>query len=313
MTTQKLYSFDEVAYILSAYQSIFPTITAELSEYWGLQRERPWCCVTTDFHAATYEKFRSLHERALEIDKQGMGVESRGDALRNAALATGVGYSIGISPWTDNLLARTYSDKKESVVILLGHDWYPIVTGDRPSGTPLMACDSLHEVERYWPGAPQEVLNGAAVGLFANLYPDYRPPGDPKCGKLSNYGYSYDQCLLGLDALVTAVSQRFNQVKVISWGSNVWSALLPRVASIPSPVLLTAAVLNAPGQVHRIELGGQELPYFPVMHPSHWGNFGRASHLRHVKAGYAALGLGLPGMEGSKDGRVRAARNIVLV
>lgn len=312
MSSRQLYSVDEVAHILRAYQSIFPTITAELADYWGLQRKRPWSCVTTDFHAATFEKLQALHEQALEIDRRGLSEQARGNALRDAALSTGVGYSIGISPWTDNLLARTYADEKDSVVILLGHDWYPIVTGERSSGTPLMSWDSLHEVERYWPGAPQAVLDGTEVGLFVNLYPDYRPPGDPKCGNLSKYGYSYEACLLGLDALVSAACRRFRKVQVISWGSNVWSALLPRVVGIRQPVLLSAAVLEAPGRVLGIELGGQQLAYFPVMHPGHWGNFGRVAHLRHVKAGYAALGLGLPGLNGSKDGRVRAAREIAL-
>lgn len=312
MSNEKQYSSDQVAHILNAYRSIFPTISAELASYWGLERERPWSCVTTNFHTATFEKFQALHERTLEIDSLGLGAEARGLALRDAALMTGVGYSIGISPWTDNLLARTYSDNKDSAVILLGHDWYPIVTGDRPSGTPLISWDSLHEVTRYWPGAPAAVLEGASVGLFLNLYPDYRPPGDPKCGNLAKYGYSYERCLHGLDSLVAAVRERFRHVQVISWGSNVWGALLPRLSEVEQACLLSAAVQKAPGRVLSIELGGHALPYLPVMHPGHWGNFGRPYHLRHVKAGYAALGLGLPGLDNSSDGRVRAAREIAL-
>lgn len=312
MSNEQQYSFDQVAQILHAYRSIFPTITAELASYWGLQRERPWSCVTTDFHGATFEKLKALHERALEIDSLGLGAETRGIALRDAALMTGVGYSIGISPWTDNLLARTYSDNKDSAVIILGHDWYPIVTADRPSGTPLMSWDSLHEVKRYWPGAPEAVLDGTTVGLFVNLYPDYRPPGDPKCGNLAKYGYSYDQCLHGLDALVAEVRKRFSHVQVISWGANVWSALLPRLSGARQASLLSTAVQEAPGQVLSIELGGHALPYLPVMHPGHWGNFGRPYHLRHVKAGYAALGLGLPGLDNSQVGRIRVAREIAL-
>jgi hypothetical protein len=197
-------------------------------------------------------------------------------------------------------------------VILLGHDWYPIVTGDRSSGTPLISWDSLHEVKRYWPGAPEAVLDGSTVGLFVNLYPDYRPPGDSKCGNLAKYGYSYKQCLSGLDALVAAVRKRFSEVRVISWGSNVWGAMLPRVSGVRPNTLLSAAVKDSPGRVLSIELGGQTLPYLPLMHPGHWGNFGRSYHLRHVKAGYAALGLGLPGMENSQVGQVRVARGIAL-
>lgn len=313
MKNKQTYSLGEVEQITHAYRSIVPKITPELADYWGLQRVRPWSFVASDFHSVTFEQLKTLHERTLEIDRQGFGEQERGSALRNAALSAGTGFSIGISPWTDNLLARTYADDNDSVVILLGHDWYPIVTGDHPSGTPLMSWDALHEVERYWPGAPQAVLDGSAVGLFVNLYPDYRPPGDPKCGNLSKYGYSYHQCLLGLDALLAQVHKRFKHMQLISWGSDVWRALLPRVANARQSVLLSTAIQEASGQVLGIELGGHKVPYLPVMHPGHWGNFGRPHHLRHVKAGYAALGLGLPGLGGSSDGRVRAAREITLV
>jgi hypothetical protein len=312
MDNEETYTPQRVAQIQRAYQAIFPKITPELADYWGLERERPWSCLTTNFHDATFAKLESLHQRAREIDRMGLTFDAKGRVLREAALALGVGYSIGISPWTDNLLARTYADDKDSVVILLGHDWYPIVPDERPAGTPLTATDSLHGVERYWPGAPEAVLAGSTVGLFVNLYPDYRPPGDPKCGSLHKYGYSYAQCLAGLDAMMVEVSKRFSQVQLVSWGSNVWTALSPRVHSGRSGILLSEHVRQAPGSVLTIELGGQEVPYLPLMHPGHWGNFGRSYHLRHVKAGYAAMQLGLPGLATSTTGRARSARHIAI-
>jgi len=311
MRNEDIYTPQRVPRMQHAYQSIFPKITPELADYWGFARERPWSCLTTNFHEASFAELESLHWKAREIDRKGLGLDAKGKALREAALALGVGYSIGISPWTDNLLERTYADDKESVVILLGHDWYPIVPEERPAGTPLMATDSLHGVERYWPGAP-EVLEGRTVGLFVNLYPDYRPPGDPKCGSLRKYGYSYAQCLNGLDAMVTEVKKRFSHVQLVSWGSNVWSALLPRVRTARADILLSEHVRAAPGNILDIELGGQTVPYLPLMHPGHWGNFGRVFHLRHVKAGYAAMALGLPGLARSTIARARAARQIAI-
>lgn len=311
MPNEEIYTPQRVARIQQAYRSIFPKITPELADYWGFERRRPWSCLTTDFHAATYAKLQSLHQQVRAIDDMGLTFDAKGQALRDAALALGVGYSIGISPWTDNLLDRTYSNDADKVVILLGHDWYPIVPDARPAGTPLMATDSLHAVERYWPGAPETVLEGRTVGLFVNLYPDYRPPGDPKCGSLHKYEFSYAQCLHGLDAMLVQVRQRFQQVQLVSWGSNVWTALAPRVQA-RAGVLLSEQVSQAPGQVLTIELGGQSLPYLPLMHPGHWGNFGRAYHLRHVKAGYAAMALGLPGLSTSTSGRARSARHIAI-
>jgi hypothetical protein len=312
MNNEQIYTPKRVAEIQRAYQSIFPTIAPELADYWGLERQRPWSCLTTNFHDATFAKLESLHQRARDIDRMGLSFDARGRALRDASLTLGVGYSIGISPWTDNLLERTYSDDKDSAVILLGHDWYPIVPDERPSGTPLMANDSLHGVERYWSGAPETVLEGGTVGLFVNLYPDYRPPGDPKCGSLRKYGYSYAQCLAGLDAMMVAVRKRFSKVQLVSWGSNVWGALSPRVHAVRSDILLSEHIQEAPGSVMTLELGGQSVPYLPLMHPGHWGNFGRPYHLRHVKAGYAAMGLGLPGLGTSNTGRTRSARQIAL-
>jgi hypothetical protein len=312
MYKEEIYSPESVAQIQHAYRSIFPKITPELAAYWGLDRQRPWSCLTTDFHEATFAKLQDLHARTREIDRMGLTFEAKGRALRGASLDLGVGFSIGISPWTDNLLARTYSDEKDNAVILLGHDWYPIVPDERPSGTPLLATDSLHHVERYWPGAPETVLEGRTVGLFVNLYPDYRPPGDPKCGNLRQYGYSYAQCLAGLDAMMTEVGKRFKQVQLVSWGSNVWAALLPRVHSVRQNILLSDFMRETPGRLLALELGGRNVPYLPLMHPGHWGNFGRAYHLRHVKAGYQAMNLGLPSMASSTSGRTRSARQIAL-
>jgi hypothetical protein len=312
MNNQHIYTPQRVARIQHAYRSIFPKITPELADYWGLDRQRPWSCLTTNFHDTNFAQLESLHRRAGEIDRMGLSFDAKGQALREASMALGVGYSIGICPWTDNLLERTYSDDKKSVVILLGHDWYPIVPDERPAGTPLMSNDSLHGVERYWPGAPEAVLEGRAVGLFVNLYPDYRPPGDPKCGSLHKYGYSYAQCLTGLDAMVSEVSKRFEHVQLVSWGSNVWSALAPRVHGERTGILLSEHVRERAGSVQTIELGGKSVPYLPLMHPGHWGNFGRAYHLRHVKAGYASMQLGLPGLGTSNTGRARSAREIAI-
>jgi hypothetical protein len=112
--------------------------------------------------------------------------------------------------------------------------------------------------------------------------------------------------------MVTQVKKRFGQVQLVSWGSNVWTALTPRVHAARSGTLLSQHVREASGSVLAIELGGQRIPYLPLMHPGHWGNFGRAYHLRHVKAGYASMQLGLPGLGTSNSGRSRSARQIAI-
>jgi hypothetical protein len=308
----KIYDRAQVERIQYAYRSIFPVITPPLSEYWGLNRERAWSCLTSDFHRSSYDQLLSLHREVEEIDHwTGVSLYRKGEALREASILHGVGFSIGICPWTDNLLGETYSDDQSSATIILGHDWYPIVLkGPGQSESPLRSNVALQQVEAYWPAAPEAVLSASTVGLFFNLYPDFRPPGEDKCGNLRGYGYSYTQCLSGLDAMVKSICTRFENVKIISWGSNVWEALLPRIAGVSPRTKLSKQIQEASGQVLDIYLGGASLPYFPTMHPGHWGNFGRAYHLRHLKAGFAAMELGLPGPASAVTNKVQIARQI---
>jgi hypothetical protein len=307
---EKLYSPQEVTAIQGAYRAIFPNITPELASYWGLERERPWSCLTSDFHTTSYGQLHALHEEVRLIDRRSLDAFGKGAALRAASSQLGVGFSIGLCPWTDHLLGETYGDEKDTLTIIIGHDWYPIVVADRPvSGSPLGSEDSLRGMQGYWPAAPQAVFDAETVGLFFNLYPDYRPPADKKCGRLTGYGYSYEQCLSGVDAMMNAISKRFRLVQLISWGSPVWDALLPRVRRVAPGTLLSKHIQAAQGVPLTLELGGRLLSYLPLMHPGHWGNFGRPYHLRHLKHGFSAMDLGLPGPVGATNGKVYKARN----
>ncbi|MGO4575002.1 hypothetical protein AB4Z48_03020 [Cupriavidus sp. 2TAF22] len=294
-----LYRQSEVELVLAAYRDIFPSINEPLAKYWGLGRERPWSYVTTDFHRATYEQLRHLHDRTQAIDAMALATDAKGAALRDASIACGVGFSMGICPWTDNLLLNTYSPDKDSLTILLGHDWYPIVVESRNrSDSPMRNGDALHYTPKYMPAAPQAIFDGSTVGLFLNLYPDYRPPGDGKCGSLRNYGISYEECLDGLDSIIAAVSKRFKTVRMISWGANVWTALRARVRGV-SPLALMAHAQAMSGEILAFESSGKEIQYLPIAHPSHPGNFYRAAHLMHIRRGFGAMGLGLPASQQS--------------
>lgn len=279
-----------------AYRSLFPTLTPALREYWGLDRRREWAVLTSDFHAATFDQYADLHARTAVIDGKLLDVKQKGASLRDAALSAGVGFSIGVCPWTDHLLYETWSADKDSVTILLGHDWYPIVVdGTERSGSPLQGEVALRYTEGYWPAVPQAVFDGKTIGLFLNLYPDFRPPGDKKCGSLVGYEYSYDACLTGLDAIIDIVCSQYKEVQIISWGSNVWRVLSGRVSGIGKKISLTSHIANQSGSVLSFTSGRHSLPFLPIVHPGLWGNFGRTSHLVHVNKGFQALGLGLPG------------------
>lgn len=312
MTTQT-YSQPEVAGIMHAYRRIFPSVPPALADYWGYGRERPWSCLTSDFHGARYDQFVALHEEARRIDTITFAdLDAKGAALRSAALEAGVGYSLGINAWTDHLLHTTYREELSALTIVLAHDWYPIATTDRVgamrrSDAPLRKDDNLHGTPGYHAGAPEQVLDGGSVGLFLNLYPDYRPPGAGKTGNLRKLGYSYARCLAGLDQLVAALATRYTRVNVVSWGADVWKPLAPRT-SAPSRIGLTAYTRSYAGVPLVLELGGRRLPYLPLVHPSFKSNFAQPAHYHHLAHGFQAMGLGLPGSARSSNKCVNDAR-----
>ncbi len=287
----KIYSQDEVEQIFTAYRDIFPEINPPLSKYLGLERKRKWSNITTNFHLASYEQLEQLHMRALEIDEKQVPIEEKGRLLRDASIETGVGFSAGICPWTDNLLLKTYAKEKNKVTILLGHDWYPIIPKNgRYADSPLRSTDNLHSSPKYLEAVPQAVFDGSSVGLFFNLYPDYRPPGDETCGSLSNdrYDMSYEECLVGLDTIIDYASSRFEKVSLVSWGDNVWKTLKSRVQHDCHDGIMKQAKIET-GKVLKFESLGKVIEYLPIAHPSHSGNFLRSYHKNHVKTGFSKL------------------------
>lgn len=92
-----------------------------------------------------------------------------------------VGFSIGISTWTDFLLKETFDTDKKDILIILGHDWYPIMTDlkskrkdDLDEKHPLKRNAKC--LEKNYGKAIPEKLRKNAICLFLNLYPDFRPP-----------------------------------------------------------------------------------------------------------------------------------------
>lgn len=315
MTTE-MYSRGDVGRISHAYKGIFPTVSPSLADFWGYSRERPWSLVTSDFRNASYEQYAQLHDSARKIDAARFpNLDAKGLALRAAVREAGVGYSLGINPWTDNLLLETYTENSDRLTIVLAHDWYPIATTDkkglwRQSDTPLRSDDNLHRTHKYHAAVPDAVLERRTVALYLNLYPDYRPPGWAKTGDVGKFGYSYAQCLAGLDELVAALHPRFTDVSVISWGAPVWTQMSRRSAS-PRGMKLTKYTHEFPGQHTTVELGGRVLPYLPLIHPCMGTNFGRQQHYRHLAYGFQALGLGLAGSSSSRSASVASARAVL--
>ena len=277
---------------------MFPEIGGELLRYWDTNRKREWSYVTTDFHSATYDRLEGLNDRTIKIDENtALTKAEKGEALREASREFGVGFSLGICPWTDNLLHKTFALGKDRLIILLGHDWYPIVPIDRPNSDRPLEIVGLHQVPKYKPAAPQLVFTEKSpVVLFLNLYPDYRPPGSRTTGILPKSAYSYEDCLLGLDAVISSVKSRYQSIDLISWGANTWGALRERVTHGVKQKGIMNQAREQGGEVLKFNTSSIELPYLPMAHPSFDSNFRRDFHRRHVSDGFSAMGLGRPGV-----------------
>ena len=261
-----------------------------------MDRDRPWSFITTDFHRADADRLIELHQRSTLISERGFSKEDRGEALREASRVLDVGLSLGVCPWTDNLLIETYdpSAPHRDLVVLVGHDWYPI--GESlPLESPLW-IQGLHHVDKYRRWCPESFFardRNRPVIFFLNFYPDFRRPGASKTGVLRERDgcLPYWECMDGLKEVLRLLTPKFERTSIISWGAPVWSALRELVD----------------GGVRRRQLGEQQAtggllsiaghPYLPMAHPS----FGTNQRKPYLQAMYGQLGLGRPGFELSID------------
>lgn len=290
----RFYTPSEVDTIQQAYNRLFPQVTPTLRSYWDHGRNRPWSCVTTDFTRATFAQFEQLHRAAADLDARGLAIDEKGAALAAAAKDAGVGYSVGICPWTDNALLETNSREARRLVIIAAHDWYPIVPKkEHPVGTPLLV-EGLHHTPKYWKAGPRDVFAPSSVLLFLNLYPDYRHPGDTRTGRLPT---DYGVWLHGFMEAVDMASSSFDDVTLISWGAPVWETLRTRVESVHQRRGIMLQAEEAPGVRLVFQTRTRAIPYLPLAHPCYAANFNQQHHLAHVRAGFTNLGLGAPGRE----------------
>ena len=199
-----------------------------------------------------------------------------------------MGYSLGISPWTDDLLLQTFSEKTKFVIIVLGHDWYPIV-GNEISPTPPLQREGISD-KRYSDAIPISLrtVEDCAI-LFMNLYPDFRQPGAPKTGPLENY----KQWVKGLEAVCKSISQQYCLVRIISWGGPVWEALRKKLGAEWQQLGVRNAVDRQyrHGQVEPIDLhlGGMKISYHAFAHPSFATNFKNELHWAAYKSAIKSL------------------------
>lgn len=281
------YTEAAVTKILDAYRHIFPVVTPALREYWGLDRPVGRnALVTTDFHARPdYEAFRRVHELSTELYNSAS--PERAADLHTAIKTHGVGCSLGICPWTDSLLLQTYSPAKRNVVLLLGHDTYPMFGGTR--GDSPLIHDGLVDVTKYRNRAPESFFQEAGpLVLFANFVPDFRNAGRKKTGAIGKNVLSYQECLQGLHEMLRLLRTQFDSVSVVAWGAKVWEhARLDLDGSpVDRPASHSLKTFQQRSAGRLSIFAGQ--PYLQLSHPRYDGNIVD----EHQFAGFKNLGLG---------------------
>lgn len=308
--TRELYTRDQVKMITDAYQHVFGPIGAELREYWNLDRneeKRPWGCLTTDFHKATFEQYDEASRLAEEVEAKISDPIDRGCALREVTRKTGVGLSLGLCPWTDHGLFQTYEQNKRNgrLTIILGHDWYPIVPKrdnkkrdekqhpvDVPLSRRIKECEGFEGLlvsKKYVriKAVPAKIMEGKELLLFLNFKPDFRPPDTAVTGRFD----PYPRCAEGFNALIEAVSRNF-KVQVISWGGPVWEVLRNQVCDMQERLSVLKNAEKNKGVILDLRCGQQHVPYLPLAHPCYASNFARPQHAEHASKGFLNMGLG---------------------
>lgn len=278
--------------ILPAYRALFPALNDDVRAYWNFERKPrhkllPY--LTTDFHQVGFQQLRSLSDAVLDIERSEFDVQKRATKLI-AQTRPGLGLSIGISPWTDHSLFQTWHPAKRHLVILLGHDWYPISSKnkfgfDHPSDVPLRQV-GLSLTPSYSYAIPPEVARRCPVVLFLNLIPDLRQPGDTKMGRLRGYR----DWARGFDAVVQSLValDHFSTIQILSWGAHNWESLGPRLSAGKGTRIKAWAAGAGHGRVIGYKCADKQIAFFPTVHPSYQSNWNK----EHAEKGYMELGLG---------------------
>jgi hypothetical protein len=290
----RIYEPAEAEQILTAYRTLFPVeeITPALRTYWGWDRERAWSHLTTDFHAATVEKLLTLHKASVNIERRCRAGEltatEKGRLLVAAAASQSVGFSLGVNPWTDNLLWRTFDPvgARRRLVVVVGHDWYPLGAGQDPESP--MLDQGLHWTPKYHGPCPEAFFNSTKndpTVFFINLFPDFRASGESKMGVIKDSALRYADCVEGLQEVLRILTPKFEQTSVISWGGEAWRHMLPLTKSQTRRIGVKKNAEADPGRL--LQFAGHK--YLAISHPSMPNQVEQ-----HLRLGFAALGLGRP-------------------
>lgn len=292
------YNRENIQKILNAYNTIFPDICS-LTDYLDLKNKpsREWSCLTTNFQKINIDTVNRFELKIAEIEKLeltcatklGYEYKKLSDEFSND-MKYKVGFSLGISTWTDFLLEKTFSKNKKDILIFLGHDWYPIITASIKQREADMRekhpryINNINSQKKYGEAIPDKLFK-KNICLFLNLCPDFRPPATSTKGTFIKKR-EYEEYAQGFDMLCKAINKKYKIVGIFSWGDAVWKALQPKCKSNWqydgsvdwSAVGIMNTVYEHDGKY--FEFSDMKLPYYPFAHPAYGKYFLEPEHSR---------------------------------
>lgn len=239
------YSVEDVDFILEAYKYIFRGIDkkTDLLEFFDIfnQRKKTWSFLTSNFLVNEYSDYKTFHDNFYnKWDSLDKFIENGKNQLDSYEIISKkikflggskiVGTSIGLNPKTDDLLLRTFKNGKKDIIIIMAHDYHPIVTKDQNEkindpfeNSPLVGCsmfeNSASQYEKYGKLFEKCNIEEIPIILYFNLYPFYREPNSSATGKF-NLECSYEECVNSYIKLFQLILENGFYIKgIITWGT----------------------------------------------------------------------------------------------
>lgn len=235
MTESPKFSINEIEILKEKYSYIFSNSISEYEKYTDIGNRKanlsylPFICSDfrksiDEFHKAAGEieqiKFKiSELNSAGKINIDSWQQFSEFDALYQLINNTEIGTSIGLNKFSDDLIFQWKGDNESKLLIMIGHDWYPIVT-EKYVFPSLFEIYSINDKKNgYWQLLDGFDFRNDLVLLF-NLIPGYRKPYAYTSGGIFESDL-YRAKAQQLIELINSLKVNFNHIKIIIWGKIV--------------------------------------------------------------------------------------------
>lgn len=297
------YNKSEVEAIQKSYRYLFPSIREELEQFWYPPNDRfDWLCLTTPFNPGpTFSKFQDLDADLKQVSKTSQP-NIIGSKLATLAKKHEVGYSIGLNPWADFMLASR-TDAFQEVVIIVGYNWYPLVTIDKKlPNSPLHKDSPLEFRNNFYAFVFEPFLHDSQPPLifFTNIFPHFLEAGEP-----AQKGLSPSQKKLvgndvglknGLVRTLEAINPDIRIAGLVTLGGN---ALAPLSSKKVGDFVrdFQRALESDPANVDKVlpsfEIhGNKKIPWLPYYHPAARELAAKSDSMKH-KANFSKLAQAL--------------------